>query len=398
MTYFWNLHWTSGISKVTGVTLMLEPEQDRSGSTRSGSSTTSSSKISQDPAMLVWLDNWLNKAAKPNENYARELMELFTLGIGNYTQTDVTERRARADRLDGPELHAGRQLQRRDVRRDNAAIHDNGIKTILGQTGQLERRRRDRHHPERTRTRGAPSRAVSSARSSGRSSRTTTRPTSSSTSSRPSTSPRAASIREVVRAIFLAARSSTSRTRGRPGSAAPSSTPSRRSGCSRARRDFSTPADSLSGMGQVLFNPSDAKGWDWGTVVDEHGHALRRATLANTLATNRGANGHALRPERSFSPGKDASTADKVVDILADRLNVVGRVVRGPRGLDRLHERERRRVSAVAWTNTAGQRRQEGPRSRAPDADEPRVPLRVDGGGPPWLSRDATSCFAAPVS
>ncbi len=41
--------------------------------------------------MLVWLDNATNKAGKPNENYARELMELFTLGIGNYTQQDVTE-------------------------------------------------------------------------------------------------------------------------------------------------------------------------------------------------------------------------------------------------------------------------------------------------------------------
>jgi uncharacterized protein (DUF1800 family) len=41
--------------------------------------------------MLYWLDNWLSRNTRPNENYAREVMELFTLGVNNYTQTDVTE-------------------------------------------------------------------------------------------------------------------------------------------------------------------------------------------------------------------------------------------------------------------------------------------------------------------
>src|SRR2546427_245819 len=47
--------------------------------------------ISRDPAMLRWLDSNSNRKASPNENYARELMELFTLGIGNYTERDVRE-------------------------------------------------------------------------------------------------------------------------------------------------------------------------------------------------------------------------------------------------------------------------------------------------------------------
>ncbi len=48
-------------------------------------------EITRDPAMLYYLDGRVNRRGKPNENYARELMELFTIGIGNYTETDVGE-------------------------------------------------------------------------------------------------------------------------------------------------------------------------------------------------------------------------------------------------------------------------------------------------------------------
>lgn len=47
--------------------------------------------VSKDPAMIVWLDNQQNRKGKPNENYAREVMELFTIGIGNYTENDIKE-------------------------------------------------------------------------------------------------------------------------------------------------------------------------------------------------------------------------------------------------------------------------------------------------------------------
>src|SRR5437667_10645 len=47
--------------------------------------------IGRDPAMLVWLDGRFNRTGKPNENYGREVMELFTLGIGNYSEADVKE-------------------------------------------------------------------------------------------------------------------------------------------------------------------------------------------------------------------------------------------------------------------------------------------------------------------
>src|SRR6266540_7368213 len=90
MSYFWNLHWTSGISKVRGVTLMLNQNKTERQYAM-GKFDDLVVKVSQDPAMLVWLDNSLNRAGRPNENYARELMELYTLGIGHYAETDVRE-------------------------------------------------------------------------------------------------------------------------------------------------------------------------------------------------------------------------------------------------------------------------------------------------------------------
>jgi uncharacterized protein (DUF1800 family) len=78
-----------------------------------------------DPALLVWLDAPSNKAGQPNENLARELMELFTLGIGHYGEKDVREA-ARA--LTGWTVKHGEFRQQE-------SIHDDGEKTILGHTG-----------------------------------------------------------------------------------------------------------------------------------------------------------------------------------------------------------------------------------------------------------------------
>src|SRR5581483_3050586 len=81
--------------------------------------------ISKDPAMLIWLDSNSNVKGKPNENYARELMELFSLGVGNYTEKDIREA-ARAFtgwHTDGDEF------------RFNPQLHDGAPKTVLGQTG-----------------------------------------------------------------------------------------------------------------------------------------------------------------------------------------------------------------------------------------------------------------------
>jgi len=85
--------------------------------------------VARDVAMLKYLDNARNVKAHPNENFARELMELFTLGIGNYSENDVRES-ARA--------FTGYTFRRRTGEFFfNAAQHDDGAKTFLGRTGNL---------------------------------------------------------------------------------------------------------------------------------------------------------------------------------------------------------------------------------------------------------------------
>lgn len=84
-------------------------------------------EMAKDPAMLVWLDSTTNRKGRPNENFAREVMELFSLGLGNYTESDIKEA-ARA--FTGWEVRQGRfYLNRRQ--------HDEGLKTVLGQRGPL---------------------------------------------------------------------------------------------------------------------------------------------------------------------------------------------------------------------------------------------------------------------
>jgi uncharacterized protein (DUF1800 family) len=81
--------------------------------------------VARDPALLLYLDAQANRKGKPNENLARELLELFTLGIGHYGEADVKEA-ARA--LTGWTVDKGQF-------REDAALHDAGEKTILGQKG-----------------------------------------------------------------------------------------------------------------------------------------------------------------------------------------------------------------------------------------------------------------------
>src|SRR5207244_1047784 len=85
-------------------------------------------KVSKDPAMLAYLDSNSNVKGKPNENYAREVMELFTLGVGNYTETDIREA---AKAFTGWHTHGGRFTFKSE-------LHDDGPKTVLGKTGNWD--------------------------------------------------------------------------------------------------------------------------------------------------------------------------------------------------------------------------------------------------------------------
>jgi uncharacterized protein (DUF1800 family) len=317
ITYFWNLHWTSGIAKVRGETLILNQNKtERQHAV--GRFDDLVVKISQDPAMLYWLDNWLSRNTRPNENYARELMELFTLGVDNYTQTDVTEV-ARA--LTGWTIQGYTQADGYNGAFfvDNPAFHDNGSKTILGQTGNWNQVQAIGIILNRTDARGSVSGRFIGAKlwkffayddppdfivdqlaagfvSSGR------------------------VIREVVRAIFLSPEFYEAHTR-KTWVRSPVEYAVAQVRMLEAASDFSLAAGALSGMGQILFNPEDAKGWDWGTSWMNTGTLFSRANLANTFATNRLNIGTRFDANKLLA-SKDASTAEKVVDILADRLNV----------------------------------------------------------------------------
>ena len=104
-------------------------------------------EISRDPAMLVWLDNQDNHGDAINENYGRELLELFSMGIGNYTEDDIKEcaRAFTGWTLGNAEYMAvraqkdsiwpyGRIAWHFDYREED---HDDGEKTFLGETGNF---------------------------------------------------------------------------------------------------------------------------------------------------------------------------------------------------------------------------------------------------------------------
>jgi uncharacterized protein (DUF1800 family) len=90
--------------------------------------------VAKDPAMLVWLDGRTNTRQRPQENFGRELMELFTTGIGHYTEKDVDEV---ARTFTGWQFLRDRTTGATTFyRNDNE--HDNNTKTVLGRTGNLD--------------------------------------------------------------------------------------------------------------------------------------------------------------------------------------------------------------------------------------------------------------------
>jgi uncharacterized protein (DUF1800 family) len=127
MTLFWHNHFATSIAKVASALAMFRQNSlfRRHALGRFGPLFQA---VSRDPAMLLWLDSNSNVKGKPNENYARELMELFSLGVGHYTEKDIREA-ARAFtgwRTDGTAFTF------------DSRFHDAGPKTVLGQTGSWD--------------------------------------------------------------------------------------------------------------------------------------------------------------------------------------------------------------------------------------------------------------------
>ena len=127
MVLFWHGLLTSGYSKVGRGPYMYTQNQTLR-KLCVGRYDDLLKAIARDPAMLIWLDSQVNKKATPNENFARELMELFSMGIGNYTEGDVRES-ARA--FTGWLISKGAFYF-------NADQHDNGLKLFLGRTGNFD--------------------------------------------------------------------------------------------------------------------------------------------------------------------------------------------------------------------------------------------------------------------
>lgn len=141
MTLFWHDHFATSASKVqSGRQLLAQNEILRANAT--GNFRTLLREVSKDPAMLFWLDNEFNVKGKPNENFAREVMELFTLGIGNYTEHDIQEA-ARAFTGWSLARPNGRTIDPAKAKKGAAtfvfrpALHDTGQKTVLGKSGNF---------------------------------------------------------------------------------------------------------------------------------------------------------------------------------------------------------------------------------------------------------------------
>ncbi|MGI8967850.1 MAG: DUF1800 domain-containing protein [Chloroflexota bacterium] len=125
MVLFWHGHFATAFYKVHNTTFMYGQNQLFRDNAL-GRFDDLLTGIYKDPAMLIWLDGQRNIKAQPNENFGREVMELFTLGRGNYTEDDV---HANARAFTG--WHIAPDGQAVFVPR----LHDFGPKTLLGQTG-----------------------------------------------------------------------------------------------------------------------------------------------------------------------------------------------------------------------------------------------------------------------
>jgi len=128
MVLFWHGFFTSSIEEVKRGWLLIRQNQLLREHAL-GSYADLLAEMLRDPAMLTYLDNQVNRKGEPNENLARELMELFSLGIGNFTESDVQE--------------AARALTGRGVSKDgdyefHPRQHDAGRKTVLGVEGKLD--------------------------------------------------------------------------------------------------------------------------------------------------------------------------------------------------------------------------------------------------------------------
>ncbi|MFZ9255724.1 MAG: DUF1800 domain-containing protein [Burkholderiaceae bacterium] len=127
MTLFWHGHFATSDEKVRDYRKMLK-QNEMLRAKATGNFRDLLIAVAQDPAMLAYLDAAVNVKGAPNENFAREIMELFSMGVGNYTEEDIREA-ARA--------FTGWNYQGLNFV-INPAQHDDGSKTVLGERGRFD--------------------------------------------------------------------------------------------------------------------------------------------------------------------------------------------------------------------------------------------------------------------
>jgi uncharacterized protein (DUF1800 family) len=128
MTLFWHNHFVSSQQKVRVARLMYRQNATFRANAL-GNFATLLHAASREPAMLIYLDGVQNRRGQPNENFAREVMELFTLGEGHYREQDVK---------DAARAFTGWSLDReRGTFVNRPFQHDAGEKTVLGRTGRF---------------------------------------------------------------------------------------------------------------------------------------------------------------------------------------------------------------------------------------------------------------------
>jgi uncharacterized protein (DUF1800 family) len=129
MTLFWHNHFVSSQQKVRVARLMYA-QNATFRANAIGDFGALLRAASKDPAMIVYLDSAQNRRGAPNENFAREVMELFTLGQGHYSEQDIKE--------------AARAFTGWSVDRDTGSfvirprLHDDDVKTVFGKTGRFD--------------------------------------------------------------------------------------------------------------------------------------------------------------------------------------------------------------------------------------------------------------------
>jgi hypothetical protein len=302
MTFLWHGHFATAISKVGNPYLMyLQNQLFRERGL--GSFGDLLQRVARDPAMLVWLDGSANRKAHPNENFAREVMELFTIGRGQYKEADVQE--------------AARAFSGWNLRDDsfffNASEHDVGPKTFLGHEGNLDGSDVLNILAEHPAT----------------AERVTSKLFSFFVYENPEPPTLApfvqawrstrGNIREVLRAMFLSPVFSSERAfRAQVKSPAEFVI-----GAIRSLGGTITPRQVVSlmaRMGQDLFNPPSVKGWDGGKAWISTSTLFERLNFAASITTARGPKGTShIEPERVFE-GVTPTTPRQIVDLAVGHL------------------------------------------------------------------------------